>query len=395
MATHIQRREFIVALGGATAAWPVVANAQQPAMPVVGWLSARTPREATSVLQAFLQGLGEAGYFEGKNVTIEYRWAEGHYDRLPALAAELVQHNVAVIAATGGEPSPLAAKAATTSIPIVFTAGGDPVEAGLVASLNQPGGNATGNLVRQLLPTVTTVAMLVNPKFPLGSAEARDVQGATRYLGMRFDVLFASTEREIDAAFTDIVRQKTDVLIIATDPFLLGQRDQVVGLAARYAVPTMYFLREFVEAGGLISYGPDIANGYRQAGVYTGRILSGAKPAALPVWRPTHFLLIPNLKTANALGLAVPDRLLALADEVIVPRQLFGYGRSDRSSKLTRGLRSKAAADFRSRQRRSREPTPATSQYALFASYKAARVHFAHRRRSSRVAGRGAGAAAR
>jgi len=191
------------------------------------------------------------------------------------------------------------------------------VEAGLVASLNQPGGNATGNLVRQLLPTVTTVAMLVNPKFPLGSAEARDVQGATRSLGMRFDVLFASTEREIDAAFTDIVRQKTDVLIIATDPFLLGQRDQVVGLAARYAVPTMYFLREFVEAGGLISYGPDIANGYRQAGVYTGRILSGAKPAMLPIWRPTHFLLILNLKTAKALGLEIPDKLLALADEVI------------------------------------------------------------------------------
>ena len=329
MATHIQRREFIVALGGATAAWPFAAQAQQPAMQVVGWLSARSPREAESVLQAFLQGLGEAGYFEGKNVTIEYRWAEGHYDRLPALAAELVQRQVAVIAATGGEPSPLAAKAATASIPIVFTAGGDPVEAGLVASLNQPGGNATGtimgiemgpkrlDLVRQLVPNATSVAMLVNPKFPLGSTEARDVQAATRSLGMRFDVLFASTEGEVDAAFTDIVRQKTDLLIIATDPFLLGQRDQLVGLAARYAVPTMYFLREFVEAGGLISYGPDIANGYRQAGVYTGRILSGAKPAALPVWRPTHFLLIPNLKTANALGLAVPDRLLALADEVI------------------------------------------------------------------------------
>jgi len=326
----MRRRDFIALVGSGVAGWPLAARAQQPTMQLVGWLSARSPREAESVLQAFLQGLGEAGYFEGKNVTIEYRWAEGHYDRLPALAAELVQRQVAVIAATGGEPSPLAAKAATASIPIVFTAGGDPVEAGLAASLNQPGGNATGttimgiemgpkrlDLVRQLVPNATSVAMLVNPKFPLGSTEARDVQAATRSLGMRFDVLFASTEGEVDAAFTDIVRQKTDLLIIATDPFLLGQRDQLVGLAARYAVPTMYFLREFVEAGGLISYGPDIANGYRQAGVYTGRILSGAKPAALPVWRPTHFLLILNLKTANALGLAVPDRLLALADEVI------------------------------------------------------------------------------
>jgi putative ABC transport system substrate-binding protein len=326
----MKRREFITLLGGAAAAWPFMARGQQTAMQLVGWLSARSPREAELVLQAFLQGLNEAGYFEGKNVKIEYRWAEGHYDRLPALAAELVQHQVAVIAATGGEPSPLAAKAATISIPIVFTAGGDPVEAGLVASLNQPGGNITGttimgiemgpkrlDLVRQLVPNASSVAMLVNPKFPLGSTEARDVQGATRSLGMRFHVLFASTEAEIDAAFRDIVGQKMDLLIIATDPFLLGQRDQVVGLAARYAVPTMYFLREFVEAGGLMSYGPDIANGYRQAGVYTGRILSGAKPATLPVWRPTHFLLILNLKTAKALGLDVPDRLLALADEVI------------------------------------------------------------------------------
>src|SRR5262245_1608101 len=299
-------------------------------MPVVGFLSARSPREAASVLQAFLQGLREAGYLEGKNVIIEYRWAEGHYDRLPALAAELVQLQVAVIAATGGEPSPLAAKAATSSIPIVFTAGGDPVEAGLVASLSRPGGNVTGttimgiemgpkrlDLMRQLVPNATSVAMLVNPKFPLGSIEARDVQGATRSLAMRFHVLYASNEGEIDAAFEDIIEQRINILIIATDPFLLGQRDQLVGLAARYAVPTMYFLREFVEAGGLMSYGPDIANGYRQAGVYTGRILSGAKPDSLPVWRPTHFVLVLNLKTTRALDLAVPDRLLALADEVI------------------------------------------------------------------------------
>jgi putative ABC transport system substrate-binding protein len=326
----IGRREFITLLGGAAAAWPMAARAQQASLHVVGWLSARSPREASSVLQAFLQGLGEAGYFEGKNIRIEYRWAEGHYDRLPALAAELVQHHVTVIAATGGEPSPLAAKAATTSIPIVFTAGGDPVEAGLVASLNQPGGNVTGttimgiemgpkrlDLVRQLVPKATSVAILVNPKFPLGSTEARDLQAATRSLGMRFHVLFASTESEIDAAFADIVRDKTELLIIATDPFLLGQRDQVVGLAARYAVPTMYFLREFVEVGGLMSYGPDIAHGYRQAGVYTGRILSGAKPATLPVWQPTRFQLLLNVKTAKTLGLEIPATVLALADEVI------------------------------------------------------------------------------
>jgi putative ABC transport system substrate-binding protein len=326
----MRRRVFISLLGGAAAAWPLVASAQQASMPVVGFLSARSPQEATSVLRAFLNGLGEAGYVEGKNVVLEYRWAEGHYERLPALAAELVRRRVAVIAATGGEPSPLAAKAATASIPIVFTAGGDPVEAGLVASLNRPGGNLTGTtimglemgpkrleLIRQLVPNANTIAMLVNPKFPTGSAEASDVQTATRSLGMKFHVLHASTEREIDTAFVGLLEQRADLLIIATDPFLLGQREQLVRLAARHSVPTMYFLREFVEAGGLMSYGPNIANGYRQAGVYTGQILSGASPATLPVLRPTHFLLILNIKTAKALGLSVPDRLLALADEVI------------------------------------------------------------------------------
>jgi putative tryptophan/tyrosine transport system substrate-binding protein len=324
----MRRRIFIQGIA-ASAAWPLTAHAQQPAMPVIGWLSARSPAEAASVLQAFRQGLGQVGYFEGKNVTIEYRWAEGRYDRLPALAAELVSRQVTVIAATGGEPSPLAAKAATTTIPIVCTLGGDPVETGLVASLNQPGGNLTGttimavemgpkrlDLARQLVPNATAVAMLINPRFPTASAEAREVQGAAR-LGIHINLLNASTESEIDAAFTTIVEQKNGALIIGTDPFLLGQRDQLVRLAARHMVPTIYFLREFVEAGGLMSYGPNIANGYRQAGVYTGLILNGANPAVLPIVRPTQFLLYLNLKTAKTLGLQIPPLLLALADEVI------------------------------------------------------------------------------
>jgi ABC-type uncharacterized transport system substrate-binding protein len=324
------RREFITLLGGMAATWPLAASAQQRTLPVIGWLSARSPAEAASVLQAFRQGLGQVGYFEGKNVTIEYRWAEGRYDRLPALAAELVSRQVTVIAATGGEPSPLAAKAATTTIPIVCTLGGDPVETGLVASLNQPGGNLTGttimavemgpkrlDLARQLVPNTTAVAMLINPRFPTATAEAREVQDAARSFGIHINLLNASAESEIDAAFATIVEQGNGALIIGTDPFLLGQREQLVRLAARHMIPTIYFLREFVEAGGLMSYGPNIANGYRQAGVYTGLILNGANPAALPIVRPTQFLLYLNLKTAKTLGLEIPPLLIALADEVI------------------------------------------------------------------------------
>jgi putative ABC transport system substrate-binding protein len=310
--------------------WPFAARAQQGTPPVIGWLSARSPAEAASVLQAFRQGLGQVGYFEGKNVTIEYRWAEGRYDQLPALAAELVNRHVTVIAATGGEPSPLAAKAATSAIPIVCTLGGDPVETGLVASLNQPGGNLTGttimavemapkrlDLARQLVPNTTAVAMLNNPKYPPASAEARGIQEAARPAGIKINFLNASTENEIDSAFTTIVEQRNGALIIGSDPFLLGQRDQLVRLAARYMLPTIYFLREFVEAGGLMSYGQNIANGYRQAGVYTGLILNGANPATLPIVRPTQFQLYLNIKTAKTLGLQIPPLLLALADEVI------------------------------------------------------------------------------
>jgi putative ABC transport system substrate-binding protein len=326
----VRRRDFIKLIAGASFASPLAARAQQLTTPAIGWLSARSPAEAASVLHAFRQGLGQVGYFEGKNVTIEYRWAEGRYDQLPALAAELVSRKVAVIAATGGEPAALAAKAATITIPIVCTLGGDPVETGLVASLNRPGGNLTGttimtlemaskrvDLVHQLAPNATAVAMLINPRFPGASAEAQEVQHAAGALGIQINALNASTESEIEGAFTTAVEQKNGALIIGTDPFLLGQRDQLVRLAARHKIPTIYFLREFVEAGGLMSYGPNIANGYRQAGVYTGLILNGANPAVLPIVRPTQFQIYLNLKTAKALGVQIPPLLLALADEVI------------------------------------------------------------------------------
>jgi len=299
-------------------------------MPVIGFLNSRSPGEAATDVAGFRQGLGETGYFEGKNVTIEYRWAEGRYDRLPALAAELVSRQVAMIAATGGEPSALAAKATTATIPIVFTIGGDPVEAGLVASLNRPGGNVTGvtftfaglgpkrlELVRQLVPNATAIAILINPNYLPAATEVRDVQAGALSLGLNINVLNASTESQIDTAFTTIIQQRIDALVVGTDPFLPDQREQLVRLAARHGLPTIYFTRGFVDAGGLISYGPSIANGYRQAGVYTGRILKGDKPADLPVMQPTNFLLFINLKTAKALGIQVPPMLLALANEVI------------------------------------------------------------------------------
>jgi putative ABC transport system substrate-binding protein len=327
---RMRRREFLGLVGGAAAtAWPITMRAQQ-AMPVIGFLNARSPDEAATTVSAFRQGLGEAGYFEGKNVTVEYRWAEGRYDRLPALAAELVSRQVAVIAATGGDPSALAAKAATATIPIVFTIGGDPVKLGLAASLNKPGGNSTGvtfifselgmkrlELLRQIVPTATVIAMLVNPSFPPTQAEVSDVRTGASALGLQINVLNASSEKQIDAAFATIVQQRADALIVGIDPFLLGQRDQLVQLTARYAVPAIYFSREFVDAGGLMSYGASFANGYRQAGVYAGQILRGTKPAELPALQPTTFAFFINLRTAKALGIKVPPTLLALADEVI------------------------------------------------------------------------------
>jgi len=326
----MRRREFITLISSAAVLLPRATRAQQQGLPVVGFLSARSPAESAADLAAFRQGLGQTGYFEGKNLAMEYRWAEGRYDRLPAMAAELVARQVAVIAAAGGEPSGLAAKAATSTIPIVCTLGGDAVAAGLVSSLNHPGGNITGvtiiglemapkrvELAHLLVPNTRGLAALINPKFPMALAEMRDLQAAAHSLGLDITVLDASGESEIDAAFAALPRHKVGALIINTDPLLLGQRDQIVQLAARHKIPTVYFLRDFVDAGGLMSYGPDIHNGYRQAGVYVGRILKGEKVGELPVVQPAKFDLVINLRTARALGLEIPTILLIRADEVI------------------------------------------------------------------------------
>jgi putative ABC transport system substrate-binding protein len=310
--------------------WSFAARAQQAAMPVIGFLSARSPVEAVAALRAFQEGLAQAGFSEGRNVAFEYRWAEGRYDRLPELATELVGRRVDIIAATGGDPSPLAAKAASINIPIVFTMGGDPVSAGLVASLNRPGANITGatlmgvelgpkrlELIRQLIPGASAICFLVNPKFPQTSSEIHEVQEGAHALGIKINVLSATTEGEIEKAFDVIALEKPDAMIIGTDPFLLSRRDQLALLALRNALPTMSHLREFVVAGGLISYGPSILAAYKQAGAYTGQVLKGAKPADLPVMQPVKFDLAVNLKTAKALGLTVAPTILAVADEVI------------------------------------------------------------------------------
>jgi putative ABC transport system substrate-binding protein len=326
----MKRRDFITLLGGAAAAWPLSARAQQPAMPVIGFLSSLQASDQVRIMAPFHRGLAEVGWFEARNVTIEYRWAQSQFERLPALAADLVKRQVTVIAAISGTPSVLAAKAATTTIPIVFGMGSDPIAFDLVASLNRPGGNVTGatfftvslgekrlGLVREMVPNATVIAVLVNPANPVSAAGAANVQAVAHAIGQRVRLLSASTSGEIDASFATVARERPDALLVEPETLFLNQRDKVAALAARHAMPTMYADREMVEAGGLISYGASRADAYRQAGIYTGRILKGEKPADLPVMLPTKYELVINLKTAKALGVDLPATLLARADEVI------------------------------------------------------------------------------
>jgi putative ABC transport system substrate-binding protein len=327
----MRRREFITLVGSAAAAWPLAARAQQAPMPVVGLLDQRSPDELADRLRGFRQGLKDSGYVEGENVAIEYRWAEGQYDRLPELAAELVRRQVSVIAATGGHPAAFAAKTATTTIPVVFIASDDPVRLGLVVSLARPGGNLTGinffsgeltakrlELLHELVPAATRVAVLVNPANAVNvETTLREVGTAASAIGLRIQVLNASTIREINTAFATFVRQPVDAVFVGIDPFFNSRRTQLVHLATRYALPASYPARDFAEAGGLMSYGANIANAWRQVGVYAGRILKGAKPADLPVVQSSKFELVINQQAAQMLGLSVPPMLLARADEVI------------------------------------------------------------------------------
>jgi putative ABC transport system substrate-binding protein len=327
----MKRRAFISLLGGAAVAWPLAARAQQAAMPTVGLVNAGSPESAAYRTSAFRQGLSETGYVEGRNVTIEYRWAEGHYDRAPELVADLVRRRVAVIATPGDTAAALAAKAATSTIPIVFGVGQDPVKLGLVASLARPGGNATGvnffiaelaakrlGLLREMVPHAARVAALLNPA-NAANAEAtlRDLQTASRATGLQIHVLNASSRGEIDAAFATLAREKVDALFVSGDGFFNSRRVQLAMLAVRYAVPAIYSLRDYAEVGGLMSYGTLFPDVYRQIGVYAGQILKGAKPADLPVLQPTKFELVINTQAASLLNLDVPPTLLARADEVI------------------------------------------------------------------------------
>ena len=326
---HLKRRKVIALLGGA-ATWSLAARAlQAPNRPIIGFLNSGLPGGYAPFAAAFRQGLAEAGFVEGQNVVIEYRWAEGQYDRLPMMAADLIRRQVTVIAGTS-TPAALAAKAVTSAIPIVFTAALDPVAAGLVVSLSRPGGNATGvsnylsdlgakrlELLHEVVPKATVIGMLLNPNYPDAEVQRKDAAEAAHKLGQELHVVNASTESDFNRAFANLVHLTAGGLLVGTDTFFLSRREQLVLLAARHAIPAMYFLREFASAGGLMSYAANLHDGYRQAGIYTGRILNGAKPADLPVVQPTKFDLVVNINTAKVLGLEIPARLLALADEVI------------------------------------------------------------------------------
>jgi putative tryptophan/tyrosine transport system substrate-binding protein len=329
MASYIARRKFLAALGSA-AAWPLAARAQQAAMPVIGFLHEGTSDGRAHFAAAFREGLSEEGFVDRRNVVIEYRWGQDQFDRVPALVAELVQRRVAVIATPGSATAALAAKAATSTIPIVFSVGSDPVKLGLVESLNRPGGNITGvnyysqdlgpkrlGLLRELMPAGIDVVVLVNPTSPITDSALKDLQPAADAVGQQLSVLHANNNQEIYAAFPAMAQRRTPALLIVTDPLFTSRRVQLVTLATRYAIPAIYTSREFTEVGGLMSYGTDLPNIFRQVGIYTGRILKGAKPSDLPVIQPTKFEFVINLATAKALGLEVPPTLLARADEVI------------------------------------------------------------------------------
>jgi putative ABC transport system substrate-binding protein len=325
----MRRRAFITLVGGA-AVWPLSARAQQPAMPLIGYLGAQSPAAFASRVRAFRQGLGETGYAEGRNVAIEFRWAEGQHNRLSALAADLVSRQVAVIVAPGGAPAALAAKSATTTIPIVFEMGADPIAMGLVGSLNRPGGNLTGvsslnvevtpkrlEILHELVPTAAVLAVLVNPTSPTADSQLRNLQAAANTLGLQLHVLHASTERDFDTVFATLLRLRAGGLVVASDTFFATHSEQLAALTVRHAVPAIHQSRDFSTAGGLTSYGGSFVESHRQAGVYTGRIIKGDKPADLPVQQVTKVELFVNLKTAKTLGVTVPLPLLARADEVI------------------------------------------------------------------------------
>jgi len=327
---RLNRRDFIALLGGAAATWSFAARAQQPAMPLIGFLHPSSAEAYASLMLAFRKGLGEVGYVEGRNLLIEYRWADDHNDRLPALAAELVGQRVSVIATANATAAALAAKAATSTIPIVFTIGADPAQFGLVASLNRPGGNVTGvsflsnlllakqlGLLQELIPAASALGLLVNPSNPNAESDTKHAKAAADSLGRKIHTVYASIERDLGTAFATLIERRVAALVVVPDALFVGQREQLAMLAARHAIPTIYSNRAYADAGGLMSYGASQVDAYRQAGIYVGRILSGEKPADLPVVQPTKFELVINLKTARELNLQVPDKLLALADEVI------------------------------------------------------------------------------